>query len=153
MNFGTYDIEQVIWKQIAMGVTVQCKGGTKKFVKDLAKKVHEFVEEHMNDEMRQIALARGAKENHIEAYERVCKAMERNSMPFRPQDWDVYTWIVDQDKTGKTIEKFAKWARLPDNLPYINQFFKDPQNIKTQWARAFGTTETFQKNQDGSLYV
>jgi len=154
MNFGTDDLQKIIYNQLVAGqVVVRMQGGRGKFAKDLAKKLYDFLEETMISDMEQIAKARGASDRAISAYDRVCKAMDRYSMPFRPQDWDIYVWIIEQDKTGKTIEKFSKWARLPENLAFINQYFKDPQNIKTQWARAFGASETFQKNEDGSLYV
>lgn len=138
MNFGTYDLQKIIYSQLVRGnVDVRMSGGRGKFAKDLAKVIYDYIEENMNVEMKTLALSRGASKVAVDAWERTCRAFSRHSLPFKPQDWDIYVWIVEQDKTGKTIEAFAKWAQLPDNLVYINQYFKDPQNIKTQWERAF----------------
>jgi len=156
MNFGTFDLQNIIYKQLVRGnVEVRMNGGRGKFAKDLAKVIYNFVEDSMNFEMVEQALARGATQAQTAAWVRVCNAFDRN-LPMQARYYEIYTWAVSQDSTGRTIEKFAQWARQTENLPYINQYFKDPQNIKTQWQRAFTSSKNevnFNRNDDGSLYV
>ena len=137
MNFGTYDLQGIIYNQLVRGnVDVRMSGGRGKFAKDLAKVIYDYVEESMNFEMKQQAIARGAREIEVDAWERICKAFDR-ILPMQARYYDVYIWVVAQDNTGRTIENFARWARNAENIQYINQYFKDPQNIRTQWERAF----------------
>lgn len=137
MNFGTHDIEQVIWKQINQGVTVQCKGGSKKFVKDLAKQLYSFLEANLDD-LHIIAKARGFDDAAVKMRDRVCKAFNFYSLPLRnEQDAEVYLWIAEREKEGQKIEQFVRWAKGDDRSQYIRMYFKDLQNIRLDWDRAF----------------
>jgi hypothetical protein len=155
MKIGTEQIKHKILRKLKKHNAVLKGAKYGEFADELAEEIISLIGDDVNSDMKNIAIARGATPEAIKAYERVCKAFDRHSLPFRNQnDYEVYIWIVEQDSTNKTIEKFAQWARFPENLTYINQYFKDPQNIKTQWARAFSNNmETFKQNEDGSLYV
>jgi hypothetical protein len=136
MNFGTYELERKIWKQIDMGVTVSCKGGTKKFVKDLAKQLYKFIEEEMNQDMRTQARAKGIPDKVSLFSERAGKALGFFAMPLDPISIVAYEWIMEQETKGQTIEAFAEWARKEESK-YMGKYRKEAGNIRNDWARAF----------------
>jgi len=141
MNFGTYEIERVIWNQINMGVTVSCKGGSKKFVKDLAKMIYKLIEEEMNQDMLTQARAKGIPDNVSLFSERAGKALGFAVMPLDPVSVLAYEWIMQQEAKGQTIEEFADWARKEESK-YMGKYRKEAGNIRNDWARAFGSGNT-----------
>lgn len=142
MNFGTYDIEQVILKQIAMGVTVQCKGGQGKFVKDLAKNLYAFLEENMHSDIKVLAAVNGIDKEIVAYAERICNAFSFATVQLTPIAIGVYKWMMEQEEKGQTVEKFADWARQPERAKFINKYRKDAGNFKNDWVLAFEAQET-----------
>lgn len=141
MNFGTYEIERVIWKQIDMGVSVSCKGGSKKFVKDLAKMIYKLIEEEMNQDMLTQARAKGIPDVISLFSERAGKALGFAVMPLDPVSVSAYEWIMQQEAKGQTIEEFSDWARKEESK-YMGKYRKEAGNIRNDWARAFGAGNT-----------
>lgn len=139
MNFGTYDLQKMIYEQLVRGqVEVRMNGGRGKFSKDLAKKIHDFIEENMNTDMQMTALMRGFSRDVIAAHERVCKVFDFASMPLKSQnDADVYLWIIEREKNGQNLETFCAWAKSPERVQYFRKYAKDTQNIKLDWLQAF----------------
>jgi hypothetical protein len=137
MNFGTRDIQDIIYRQLVQG-NANVSGGRSKFAKDLAKRIYEFVEsKDMNIDMKTQARARGISENDIAMSERVGKALGFDVMPLTPQACEVYQWIAEQEAKGQKIETFAKWATSAEELRFITMYRKDVSNIKLKWPLAF----------------
>lgn len=141
MNFGTYEIERVIWKQINMGVSVSCKGGSKKFVKDLAKMIYKLIEEEMNQDMLTQARSKGIPDAISLFSERAGRALGFAVMPLDPVSVSAYEWIMQQETKGQTIEEFSDWARKEESK-YMGKYRKEAGNIRNDWARAFGAGNT-----------
>ena len=141
MNFGTYEIERVIWKQIDMGVSVSCKGGSKKFVKDLAKMIYKLIEEEMNQDMLTQARSKGIPDAISLFSERAGRALGFAVMPLDPVSVSAYEWIMQQETKGQTIEEFSDWARKEESK-YMGKYRKEAGNIRNDWARAFGAGNT-----------
>lgn len=140
MNFGTRDIQDIIYRQLVQG-NANVSGGRGKFAKDLAKRIYEFVEsKDMNIDMKTQARARGISEQNIQMSERVGKAFGFDVMPLTPTACDVYEWIAEQHAKGRTIEKFAEWAKTGEQLKYVTMYRRDVSNIKLKWDLAFQTS-------------
>jgi len=136
MNFGIQDIQNIIYKQLVQG-NANVTGGRGKFAKDLAKRIYELLEdEPMNRDMKTEARARGVSEQSIEMSEKVGRAFGFDVMPLTPVAESVYEWITEQEARGKTIKRFAEWAKK-EKAQYIRMYRKDVTNIKIDWDLAF----------------
>jgi len=140
MNFGTYDLQQLIYNQLVRGqVDVRMSGGRNKFSKDLAKLIFEtFLEDlQMNRDMKTEARARGVSEKNIKMSEIVGKALGFDVMPLTEEACKVYEWIAEQElSNGQKITTFAEWAKK-EKAQYIRMYRKDVSNIKIDWSLAF----------------
>lgn len=146
MNFGTNDIEQVIWKQIGMcsNFNPGIRGGKNKFVKDLADRMMQFLEERGGDMQKDIktrARIAGISEEVIDYADRICKVFSFEIVPLTPVAVEVYEWMMEQEVKGQTVEQFAKWAKDPERVKFINKYRNSAGNFKNDWVLAFGETK------------
>jgi hypothetical protein len=152
MNFGTYDIEKVIWKQIDMGVEVRCKGGTKKYVKDLAKQIYKFLEENIGDDMsnKDFMLAHGVTPEMDKFIQRLERALGGYLFKRDEKSLEVYKWIMAQPE--EKLKAFIVWATAPERVQFIGKYKNNPATIQFDWEQVKNTS-TITRNEDGSLYV
>jgi hypothetical protein len=142
MNFGTFDLQQLIYSQLVRGqVDVRMSGGRNKFSKDLAKLIWEtFLEDQpVNIDMKTEARARGVSEQNIKMSETVGKAFGFDVMPLTDEACTIYEWIAEQENKGQKIRTFAEWAKK-EKAQYIRMYRKDVSNIKIDWGLAFTST-------------
>lgn len=143
MNFGTYELQRIIYSQLVRGnVDVHMSGGRNKFSKDLAKTIYEFILENsdMQIDMKEEAKRRGISDAVIRFSDRAGKALGFAVMPLDPVSVQSYEWIIEQEKSGQTIEKFAEWAKR-EKAEYIRMYRKTAENIRIDWGRAFGAIQ------------
>ena len=129
MNFGTYDIEQVIYKQLAQANARFDGISYKKFSKDLAKRIYAMIGDGVNLAPQDSDVVKFSK--------RVGLALGLSDMPLDDVSISAYQWIAQQEQNGQTIEKFAEWARTGEQSKYIGKYHKGAGIIKNDWARAF----------------
>lgn len=143
MNFGINDIEIIIFNQFKQGKCKLVGYPYKKFVKDLAKKIYERVEENMHTDIELMAKAKGIPDEIISMCKRAEKAFNFDNMNLKVSDQDVYKWLIEQDVKGQTIEKFVEWARGAERAQYIRKYRNNTGDIKNDWALAFGETKGY----------
>jgi hypothetical protein len=134
MNFGTYDIEQVIYKQLAQANARFDGISYKKFSKDLAKRIFMLIGD---DAKTIIQNTGGVDEDIVKFSRRVGLALGLSDMPLDDVSIDAYKWIAMQEANKQTIEAFADWARSGEQGKYIGKYRKGAGIIKNDWARAF----------------
>lgn len=145
MNFGTYELQTIIYEQLKRGqVEVRMSGGRSKFAKDLAKLIYEKLEleeKPMNVDMRTEFLARGGSMEDVKMFDRLCKVFSFDMMPLTESAREVYKWIAEQEAKGQKLETFVAWARGAERAQYINKYRKDAGNIRNDWALVFSANE------------
>jgi hypothetical protein len=133
MKIGTYDIEKILYAQLK---DAGFKGGVRhgKFVKDTAKLIYELLEgEEMNK------LWNMAHDFPVEL-ERTVKRFEKELdmlLPRTKEAEPIYLWVLEQEKTGRKFEQFAKWANSPDRIQYKTKYFHKPHYIQVDYSTAF----------------
>ena len=144
MNYGTNDIETLIWKQLKQAKASITGFPPKKFVKDLAVRIYEITSGSqgggVNQDMKTQARAKGIPDNVLKFSERAGKALGFPVMQLDSVSVEAYKWIMAQEKYGQSIEAFANWARRDENGKFIGKYRKSAGNIKNDWFGAFGNT-------------
>jgi len=149
MNFGTQDIQDIIYQQVKRA---GYKGGIPhgKFAKDTAKLVYELIGD--NDMSKKDWNLFHDFPQELEA---VVKQL-RVGFGWEPMKDDnakeVYTWLKEQGRDK--IAVFIRWATDTERVQYAGKYRKSPGLIKTEWKLAFKEQQTtFTRNDDGSINV
>ena len=145
MNFGTNDIESVIWEQLKKGNARITGYPPKKFVRDLASQIYLLTsgekteEKPVNIDMKTQARAMGIPDEILKFSERTGRALGFTVMQLDPVSIEAYQWIMDQERYGQTVEAFANWARKDEDGKFIGKYRKSAGAIRNDWVRAFGS--------------
>ncbi len=94
-------------------------------------------EDKVNIDIKTMARGRGVSEPMIEFIDRACKAFGFSIMQLDEVSLVAYGWIMEQEASGRTIEKFADWAREDEMGKFIGKYRNSGGSIKNDWARAF----------------
>lgn len=142
MNFGVQDIRDIIYNNAKRA---GFKGGMPygKFAKDTADLIYEMITNKEPD-MRNKEWDdwHGFPDELKLIVTRLEKFLNLRNMMRDERAVEVYQWVADQEKAGKTIAKFAEWALQPERAQFVGKYKKTPEAIKTDWQLAFSPTET-----------
>ena len=153
MNFGEDDLRYQIRDFCnTHGVRITMPGGAGKFYKDLGKFLNDYILENGGDMQRDLkvrALAAGISKNVIDYADRICKVFSFEIVPLTPVAVEVYEWMMEQEAKGQTIEQFAKWAKDPERVKFINKYRNSAGNFKNDWVLAFSGTQRSSADDEG----
>lgn len=54
---------------------------------------------------------------------------------------EVYRWIIEQEKEGKSLKVFISWALDAERARYVGKYRNNPDAIKTDYQMAFGSQQ------------
>jgi hypothetical protein len=54
---------------------------------------------------------------------------------------EVYRWIIDQEKEGKSLKVFISWALDAERARFVGKYKNNPDAIKTDYQMAFGSQQ------------
>jgi len=147
MKIGTQDIEDIMWILAKRMPSVRIN---KKYSRDCSKMIFDMVLEAVGEkdvqiDLKKMFLARGGTDEQIQVHDRLCDALGFSNLQLDSKSAGVYDWIAEQERRGQKIAEFAKWAKSQERAQYIRMYRKDVENIKIDWARAFGDAEPTKK--------
>jgi len=149
MNFGTQDIQDIIYQQIKRA---GYKGGIPhgKFAKDTAKLIYELLEPTMNKSWNLVHDFPVELEKEVRRFEKLLGILLKRT----PEAQKIYEFILEQEKAGKNFERFSIWAKSPDRIQWLPKYFSKPEYLQVDYFQAFsGNEPAVIKNEDGSLNV
>lgn len=104
-------------------------------------KMRDVLELHLGNEddmkNKQWDAAHGFPAELVPIVDKLERALGLRNMMRDERAQDVYRWLIEQEKAGRTIAKFAEWASMPERAAYISKYKKNPDAIKTDWGIVF----------------
>lgn len=149
MNFGTQDIQDIIYQQVKKA---GYHGGIPhgKFAKDTAKLIYALMENEMDPTWNVGHNFPPELEEHVRRFENLLGMLLKRTSEAQTS----YEYILEQEKEGHPFERFAEWAKGPDRRQYLPKYFSKPEYFRVDYLQAFSEQENqIQRNADGSLNV
>lgn len=81
--------------------------------------------------------------------EKLERALGLRNMKRDERAKEVYRWVIEQEAAGKKIVKFSEWALQPERSQYVGKYRNNPEQIKTDWLKAFETKERSSADDEG----
>lgn len=149
MNFGTQDIQDIVYQQVKRA---GYKGGIPhgKFAKDTAKLIYELLEMDMNKLWNLAHDFPPELEKTVKRFEKSLGMLLKRT----PEAQKIYEFVLEQEKAGRNFDRFASWAKAPDRKQWLPKYFSKPEYIQVDYSQAFSENEQgVIRNEDGSLNV
>lgn len=149
MNFGTQDIQDIIYQQVKRaGYRGNVPNG--KFAKDTAKLIYEALEPFMNKTWNLAHDFPPELEKEVRRFEKLLGLILKRT----PEAQKSYEFILQQEQAGKKFEHFAAWAKSPDRKQWLPKYFSKPEYLQVDYLQAFNDNQQpITRNADGSLNV
>lgn len=132
MKTGYEEIKQLIYDQLVRA-NANLPIGRNKFSKDLAKKIYELLEPEMNAEWNN---AHGFPQE----LEQIVRKLE-NGLGLRmkrdERAAEVYKWIIEQEKNGRSVGKFIAWAVDRQRVQFVGKYRNSPEAIRIDYKMVF----------------